>query len=170
MESVRRLWAEDFPAIDSPYGVMRNVDLLPKPAGRRIPMLVTGNSRQSIPWIAEHGDGWLMYPRPLAQQRQITSAWHEALELTQAGAKPFSQSLYIDLVERPDTTPTAIHLGYRTGHRFLLEHLAALQEVGVNHVLINVKYGRRPVDEVLQELAEQVVPHFSALQPQPSGA
>lgn len=162
IDSVRRLWAEDFPAIDSPYGMLRDAGLLPKPIGRRIPLLVTGNSRQSIPWIAEHGDGWLMYPRPLIQQRQVTSAWQEALAMTGAGPKPFAQSLYIDLVERPDTAPLAIHLGYRTGHRFLLEHLASLAEIGVNHVVINLKYGRRPVDEVLQELAEEVLPHFSA--------
>jgi luciferase-type oxidoreductase len=170
VETVRRLWAEDFPDIDSPYGIMRDAGLLPKPVGRRIPMLVTGNSRQSIPWIAEHGDGWLMYPRPLVQQRQIVQAWHQALEETGAGAKPFAQSLYIDLVDRPDAAPMAIHLGYRTGHRYLVEHLSGLQEIGVNHVIINVKYGRRPVDDVLQELAEEVLPHFSTLQEaQPSG-
>jgi luciferase-type oxidoreductase len=171
LRSLRRLWAEDFPAIDSPYGSLRDAGLLPKPAGRRIPVLVTGNSRQSVPWIAEHGDGWLMYPRPLLRQRGIVASWHQALEEVGAAPKPFAQSLYIDLVEDPGTAPSAIHLGYRTGRRFLADHLAGLRDAGVNHVVLNLKYGRRPVDDVLAELGEHVLPHFPVPHPRlPAGA
>ncbi|MER7460600.1 LLM class oxidoreductase [Micromonospora sp. NPDC126480] len=168
--AVRRLWADDFPALDSPFGVMRDAGLLPKPAGRRIPVLITGNSRQTVQWIAEHGDGWLMYPRPLRQQYHVLRSWEEALEEVGSNRKPFAQSLYVDLVDQPGAAPVAIHLGYRTGHHYLIEHLAALREIGVNHVIINLKYGRRPVDDVLRELAEAVLPHLSpATSQQPSG-
>ncbi|BDG33360.1 hypothetical protein PthBH41_30720 [Parageobacillus thermoglucosidasius] len=30
-------------------------------------------------------------------------------------------------------------------------------------VFINLKYGHRPVEEVIEELGEEVVPHFPAL-------
>jgi hypothetical protein len=33
----------------------------------------------------------------------------------------------------------------------------------VNHVIINLKYGQRPVEEVIEELGEYVLPHFPAL-------
>jgi luciferase-type oxidoreductase len=163
--AVRRMWEEDFPALETPYGSMANTGVLPKPVDRRIPLLVTGNSRQSPEWIAEHGDGWLMYPRPVSEQRLVTTAWQQALRAVGAEPKPFAQSLYIDLVDQPGARPSAIHLGYRTGHRFLIDHLSALNAAGVHHVIINLKYGRRPAEEVLAELGEAVVPHFPALPP-----
>ncbi|MEU4447566.1 LLM class oxidoreductase [Actinosynnema sp. NPDC050801] len=156
IEAIRRLWAEDFPAMDSRYGTMRGTDLLPKPRGRRIPIMVTGNSRQDLPWIAEHADGWLMYPRPIREQKMITSAWRASV----GEWKPFAQSLYIDLVEDPGAGPAPIHLGFRSGRDHLLDHLGGLRDIGVNHVLLNVKYGRRPAAEVLQEVGEYVLPHF----------
>jgi luciferase-type oxidoreductase len=170
VDSIRRLWAERFPAIDSPYGTMRDVGLLPKPAGARIPLLVTGYSRQSLGWIAEHGDGWLMYPKPIAEQRQVLEQWHQALDEAGAAPKPFSQSLYVDLTEDPGTPPSPIHLGYRTGRDFLVEHLGQLRDIGVNHVLLNLKYGRRPAPEVLHELAEHVLPHFPTVTGQAVGS
>ncbi|MFI9778652.1 LLM class oxidoreductase [Streptomyces sp. NPDC051956] len=166
--TLRRLWSEDFPAVDSSYGSFSNAGVLPKPSGGRIPVLVTGNSRQSVEWIAEHGDGWLMYPKPLIQQRRTTALWRDAVRGTGARLKPFSQSLYVDLVERPDARPSLIHLGYRTGRRYLTNHLSGLRDAGVNHVVLNLKYGRRPVGEVLQELAEHVVPQFPAHAPAPA--
>lgn len=158
VETIRRLWAEDFPEIDSRYGTLRGADLLPKPRGRRIPLLVTGNSRQDLSWIAANGDGWLMYPKPIAAQRHLTTAWRDTAD----DWKPFSQSLYIDLDADPGASPTPIHLGYRTGRNFLVDHIGELRDIGVNHVILNLKYGRRPAPEVLQELGEHVVPHFPA--------
>lgn len=77
--------------------------------------------------------------------------------------KPFSQSLYVDLSEDPDEPISPIQLGIRAGHRHLIEYLGAFQSIGVNHVGLNLKYGRRPAYEVVQELGEHVVPHFPAL-------
>jgi len=77
--------------------------------------------------------------------------------------KPFSQSLYVDLTEDPDEDPTPIHLGFRTGRKFLIRFLESLQEIGVNHVMLNLKYGQRPASEVIEELGEEVLPVFPAL-------
>lgn len=60
----RRALAERFPVIDSPLGHLEGVDLVPKPPKGLIPILITGQSQQSIEWIAANGDGWAMYPRP----------------------------------------------------------------------------------------------------------
>lgn len=38
-----------------------------------------------------------------------------------------------------------------------------LREAGVNHVAFNLKTSRRPAREVLEELAEHVLPEFPAL-------
>lgn len=139
------------------------VDLLPKSFSGDIPMLVTGNSRQSIEWIAEHAAGWLMYPRQLKHQTQVVRQWVNALENKSQSWKPFAQSLYIDLTDNPNTPATPIHLGLRVGRNGLLSHLASLQEIGVNHVLFNVKFSTRPIVDVLAELREFVVPQFPAI-------
>lgn len=152
----RRAWKEVFPSISTPRVNMSGGDTLPKPLMNDIPVLVTGSSRQSVEWIAEHGDGWLYYPQNVSQQAQTISKWRS---LTPS-FKPFAQSLYIDLAENPGEPPTPIQLGLRAGHRFITDYLNTLKEIGVNHVGLNLKYGKRPVNEVVQELGEYVVPHF----------
>lgn len=156
-----------FPEVNSPLGHFSGGDLIPKPFGQRIPLLVTGHSQQSPEWIAEHADGWIYYPRSLSHQEQLVRQWRQ-LSAPHApdGFKPFSQSLYIDLTEDPNTTPAPIHLGYRLGRKPLIEFLERSQNFGVNHIVLNLKYGRRPAAEVLQEVGEEVVPLFPAHMPE----
>jgi luciferase-type oxidoreductase len=157
---MKEVWAKSFPTINSSrVSLTGGTDLLPKPVLGDIPVFVTGFSGQSMEWIAENSDGILGYPRNPAQQERLIRDYRSLTD----GFKPFAQSLYIDLTEDPNEGPTSIHLGFRSGHKFLIEFLNALQEVGVNHVFINNKYSRRPAEEVIQELAEEVVPLFPAL-------
>lgn len=139
---------------------MGSLELLPKSVSGDIPLLVTGRSRQSMEWIAEHASGWLMYPQPIAAQQKVLQHWHDQLQQVQQPWKPFAQSLYVDLTESPHTTPTPIHLGYRVGRNHLTEHLNALREIGVNHVAINLRFSTRPVSDVIDEIAEHVLPEF----------
>lgn len=155
---MRSVWREDFPRVLTRRVELSGGDTLPKPVLRDIPVLVTGNSRQSVPWIAEHADGWLYYPQNMDAQAETIRQWRSLPQ----GFKPFSQSLYIDLAEDPDAPPSAIFLGFRSGHRFLVEYLRALRDNGVNHVALNLKFGSRPAADVVQELGEHVVPHFPA--------
>jgi len=138
----------------------RQVDLLPKCFTGDLPLFVTGNSRQSIEWIAEHAAGWLMYPRQINHQKQVLDQWHSALSKADQSWKPFSQSLYIDLMANPDTPPSRIHLGYRLGRNHLITHLELLRDIGVNHVTFNVRFSTRPVPEVVDELIDYVIPQF----------
>jgi luciferase-type oxidoreductase len=158
----RQALAERFPVIDSPLGHLSGADLVPKPAVGYLPTLVTGHSQQSIEWIARHSDGWIMYPRPPLIQRMVVSEWRRATEEVAPGVfKPFGQSLYIDLAQNPDEEPRPIHLGYRLGRKRLIDLLATLQEIGVNHVILNLKYGQRPASDVLEEVGQEVLPLFS---------
>ncbi|MGB9167741.1 MAG: LLM class oxidoreductase [Nitrososphaeraceae archaeon] len=159
----RRL-SESFPKYHSKFGFLNGeVDLLPKPTSIKLPLFVTGYSRQNIDWIAENSDGWLTYPREvLLQQRAITN-WNNAVKKTGSSYKPFAESLYIDLTKDPDANFERIHLGYRLGRNKLLKHLIDLKEIGVNHVLFNLKYSKRPADEVLEELGKFIIPYFPPL-------
>jgi len=141
----------------------QQLDVLPKSHAGRLPMFVTGHSRQTLDWIAEKADGWLMYPRPLAMQQATVNDWLRAVQAQGDSWKPFAQSLYIDLTEDADTPPKPIHLGFRLGRHELIKYLDALQTIGVNHVLLNVKFSSRPIDEVLSELCEFVAPRFKRL-------
>ena len=40
--------------------------------------------------------------------------------------------------------------------------LEALEGIGVDHVILNLKYGRRPAPEVVEELGLHIVPRFGA--------
>ena len=155
---LRHVWGNDFPSVSTPRVQMSGGDLLPKPACSDVPVLVTGSSRQTVEWIAEHGDGWLYYPQPVAQQERTIRRWRSLMPKF----KPFAQSLYIDLSEDPHEGPTPIQLGIRAGSRYLVEYLEELEGAGVNHVGFNLKYGQRPAHEVVQDLGENVVPRFPA--------
>ncbi|MEL7268616.1 MAG: LLM class flavin-dependent oxidoreductase [Bacteroidota bacterium] len=152
----------DFPRYQSKfYGATTGtIDLMPKYA-LKTPMLVTGHSGQSLEWIAEHSDGWLYYPRDFGTLRMVMHQWREALSETRSEWKPFMQSLYVDLTADSSTKPSPIHLSFKAGTEYLNTHLKLLESHGVNHVILNLKYGSRPADKVIAEIGEKVVPNFS---------
>lgn len=152
---------ENFPKHSSAFFGKTNgsIDLLPK-YNAETPFLITGHSGQSIDWIAENGDGWLYYPRDFRTLELVMEHWQLALSKTKTEWKPFMQSLYVDLISDDNVNPQPIHLGFKCGTGYLNSHLKALEKRGVNHVILNLKYGSRPADEVISELGEKVVPHF----------
>ncbi|WP_307867048.1 LLM class flavin-dependent oxidoreductase [Variovorax sp. E3] len=90
-------------------------DLMAAPA-ERIGMLVVGSARQSLQWTAAHADGWATYHRDEARQQGRIGLWQTALrERAGSEAKPFIQSLQIDLLEDADAPAEPIELGLRTG-------------------------------------------------------
>lgn len=160
-EVLRQVLETRFPGIESSVGSLHDVDLLPKPFAGTLPLLVTGSSRQPMEWIAVRSDGWITYPRPLATQTDVIATWKRLTAHAAPGRfKPFVQSLYIDLTGDPHTTPTPIHLGLRLGRTGLIELLKKLESHGANHVILNLKYGTRPADDVLEELGAEVLPLF----------
>jgi luciferase-type oxidoreductase len=154
--------SNEYPTYSDQLGTINgNANLLPKPLSIKIPKLVTGYSGQTIEWIATHSDGWLYYPCSLTYQESMIKTWHDTLQNIDAPfIKPFAQSLYIDLVADEDYKPQSIHLGYKLGVNWLTEILNSLRELHVNHVIINLKYGQRPAEQVLEELGRRVIPHF----------
>ncbi|MEM8510086.1 MAG: LLM class oxidoreductase [Bacteroidota bacterium] len=136
-----------------------DLDLVPK-YSESTPLLVTGHSGQKLDWIAAHSDGWLYYPRNFNFLERILQDWQSSLKRTGQTWKPYMQSLYIDLLANRTAQPKSIHLGFQSGVDFLLSYLRNLEHLGVNHVILNLKYGSRPVEQVIEELGEFVVPYF----------
>ncbi|MOA69685.1 hypothetical protein D3C78_1980030 [compost metagenome] len=50
----------------------------------------------------------------------------------------------------------------RTGRKGLIDLLTQWQAAGVNHAALGIQFSERPPGEVIQELAEEVLPHFPA--------
>jgi len=152
-------WTQRFPEIRTTRVNMSGADVLPKPPYGKVPLLVTGRARQSLGWIARHADGWVNYPRSPEIQAAMLGEWRAAQQAALGHCrKPFAQSLYIDLAEDADCPPTPIHLGYRLGERHLSSLLLKCGEVGVSHVALNLKYSKRPADEVVEQLGQHVLP------------
>ncbi|WP_026693027.1 TIGR03571 family LLM class oxidoreductase [Peribacillus kribbensis] len=161
-EILDRLLKEDQPTIHTHAGLIDGTDmrLFPKPVSS-IPTMVTGFSNQSINWIAGNGDGWLQYPRSMIQQAQLIQDYRALTEVhAQGDFKPFSQSLFINLVENPDEMPVPIPLGYSVGRNRLVDLLHQFQAIGVNHLAFVLYFSKRPPEEVIQELGEYVLPFF----------
>lgn len=154
---MKKVWKESFPQIQTERVEMLHGDVVPKPILSDIPILGTGYSGQTIEWLAKHTDGWFFYSQGVNEQRELVKKWREA-----AGVfKPFAQALAIDLSDNPNEAPKPIKGGFRSGYKFLIDYLHAYQDAGVNHVMFGLKNSKRPAAEVIQELGEYVVPHFS---------
>ena len=158
---IRRMW-EDSPAFENTYGSPHDgMDMLPKPLSGKLPMLITGGSQQDPDWIARNGEGWITYPRGVATQAQIISDWRARIKAIDGPDKPAVQSLYVDLVEDPETPPQPIHLGFRLGASHLRADLESLQAIGVNHVALNLRFNQADIEASLYRLAEDILPDFS---------
>ena len=160
-EYIQRM-AEDSPAFEntygSPYGGM---DMLPKPVSGKLPLLITGGSQQDPDWIARNGEGWITYPRNIAVQALIINDWRARIETAGGPAKPAMQSLYVDLVDDPKAPPQPIHLGFRSGINHLRAYLKSLEEIGVNHVAMNLRLNQADTETTMKRLADDILSDFS---------
>ena len=157
-----RAVGEAYPKHESGQGVLSgNIDLLPKPLGARLPLLITGGSQQSPEWVAQNGDGWITYPRNAAAQGAVIADYRARLQAAGQSDKPVMQSLYVDLAADPKAEPRPIHLGFQAGTDFLCSYLREIEALGVNHVALNLRFNRAPIDTTLEHLADIVLPTFS---------
>jgi luciferase-type oxidoreductase len=160
--AIDRLLKETSPTIQSNDVVIdgSKMRMFPNPVSS-IPTMVTGFSQQSIEWIVEHGDGWFQYPRSIEQQRMLINEYRILTDIKDPGVfKPFTQSLFIDLSENPDMYPIEIPLGFHLGRNHLLDLLHRFESIGVNHVAFVLYFAKRPIDEIIQELGEEILPYF----------
>ncbi|PWK14926.1 TIGR03571 family LLM class oxidoreductase [Tumebacillus permanentifrigoris] len=167
-EAYRRLTEPPHPGVTSAlYGTVPPGVMVPQ-ASIPVPNIVVGMAQQSMEWIAEHADGWLNYSRPAYMQENLAQQFRTHVEQVHPGAfKPFSQPLFVNLLEDPQAQPLYVRGGFHAGREFLREYLEQLRQYGVNHVLFGLNSTEeqtRPVLEVLQEIAEEVLPYFPTLE------
>ncbi|MEM6859066.1 MAG: LLM class oxidoreductase [Pseudomonadota bacterium] len=150
-----------YPQLESAQGTLSGqIDMLPKPTGARLPLLITGGSQQSPDWVAEHGDGWMTYPRDAASQGRMVADYRARLETAGQPNKPVMQSLYIDLLDDPEAPARPIHLGFQSGTGFLRRYLREIERLGINHVALNLRFNSACIATTLRRLADDVLPDF----------
>lgn len=158
---IKQTW-NDSPSFQNEHGQLGfGIDMLPKPYSLKLPLLITGGSQQSTDWITKNGDGWMLYPRDTASQAVIIKDWHSRLQALGRPPQPIMQPLYIDLSSDCDQRPHPIHLGYRMGTRHLVEYLKSREEIGVNHVALNLRFNQLDIESTMHRLAEEILPEFT---------
>ncbi|MBS8259323.1 LLM class oxidoreductase [Roseibium polysiphoniae] len=158
-----RAVGRSYPEFENSFGsVSGGIDMLPKPTGARLPLLITGGSRQAPDWVAQNGDGWMTYPRDALSQAKVVADYRRRVADSSPQDKPVMQSLYIDLVDDPAAAPRPIHLGFRSGTKFLRQYLNEIQALGVNHVALNLRFNTAGIETTMKRLADEILPDFSS--------
>ncbi|MFV0565977.1 MAG: LLM class oxidoreductase [Flavobacteriaceae bacterium] len=157
-----REMAKEYPKFSTKnYGTLDgSIDMLPKPCGTKIPMLVTGYSQQSVEWNAEHSDGWMNYPMGNYQQEMNIKQWRGIIAEQFKYNKPYMQSLLIDLHPDDNFQPTPIPLGFRIGANYLIAYFNTMKEIGINHIGISLRFNTEDVTETMKKISQKILPHF----------
>lgn len=162
-EIMRTVTEQAFPSFTSGRFGQSNgeFELVPKPTAGRQPTIAIGQSQQSLQWIAEHMDGLIRSgPEPF-YLKAVALQWRSAVAEYDASAfKPLGIGGFVDLFENPDAPLRRGPGGFRAGRNSLVDYLKEAEEAGINHFALNLKVSHRPYAEILQELAEEVLPFF----------
>jgi luciferase-type oxidoreductase len=154
IDAIRTLWREEYPTLDGPWGELGgDLDVLPKPTTETLPLLPTGHARQSVEWIAEHGDGWIFYHLPEDTLRTYLDRWRGL-----AGEKPFVIAVRVALADDPDAEPEPLHLGYRAGVDWFRDYFRRLAEFGLDHAVVSLQGSdpRREMTRFAEEVVDEV--------------
>lgn len=142
------------------YGTLDgSLDLVPKPVGPRLPIIAIGGAGQSIEWIAANTDGWIWYGADPRRTAEVLPQWQAAC--AGHGFKPYGYGTWFDLAEDPDE-PLQTGRVLRAGRHALIELWKAQEKAGVSHVALSLKQSHRPAEDILEELAEYILPVFPA--------
>ena len=160
----RTLTEQSFPNFRSARfgGSPGTLDLVPKPPFGRIASMAVGRSQQSTSWLAENLDGLLAFAPNPALLQTVADDWHTHVRAAvgEGAFKPLSLGGYLELSSNPDEPFRRIPGGFRAGRHGLVAYLERAQAAGLSHAALNLKVNPQPYAEVLDELAEYVLPQF----------
>lgn len=156
---VKEAWKETSHLGDYYPGVSNAIQVYPKPH-HPIPWIIAGRARQSMEWITRHGQGWFNYPRSIRETQADRQAWCNALYDNDQAAKPYITAFHLNLLKNKEEGFTPHRFGGATGSKHLTELLKKYEEVGVNHLALHLRHSETPVSEAIQQIGEEVLPHF----------
>lgn len=156
---IKTLTSASFPRLKTEhFGQLRgDIDLVPKPAALRIPMIAIGRAGQSLEWLAQNVDAWIWHG-DAQRMPDIVPHWREVTAAR--GFVPFGYGAMFDLDVNPDA-PLQTGRVLRGGRHALKDFFARQREAGINHVALNLKPTRRPALDIIAELQEHILPEFA---------
>lgn len=135
-------------------GLPPGVQLLPR-TEPPLTLLVAGLAQQTPQWAGVNMDGWLAYPGSPADHERRSALWRNV-----AGNKPYISFIHLDLLDDPDAPMQRHRFGGTVGRHGLIAELEAMRAAGVHHIGLHFRRSRRPVAEVMEEIAAHMLPHF----------
>ena len=151
VHAIRAAWREEFPEIEGEWGSLEgDLEVVPKPTAETIPLLPTGNARQSREWIAEHGDGWLFYHLPERTLEDYLESWR-----ADAGDKPFAIAVRVAFADDPAADPEPLHLGFRADVEWFRAYFRRLEAYGLDHVIVGLEDD--DTAEALETFADEII-------------
>ncbi|MCO5961101.1 LLM class oxidoreductase [Sinorhizobium meliloti] len=145
--------------------VIADYDLLPKPRQRAIPTIIAGNGQQPNDWIAANMDGRFVYPGNLDRLAAQAADFRALREAAGLDRGIFISAFHLDLADEPDEAPTPRRFGARVGRKPFLDHLEQLHAAGVDHLAVLLRPSRRPLPEVIDEFAREILPNLGEAVP-----
>jgi luciferase-type oxidoreductase len=133
------------------------LDLLPRPLQKTVPMVIAGAGRQSPEWIARHMDGRFVYPGSSERLAMNVKEWRDLRARIGLPNGVFISAFHLDLAADPLERATPLHFGARIGRQPFIEHLRSLNTAGLDHLALLLRPSRRPLDEVIDEIAQEVI-------------
>jgi luciferase-type oxidoreductase len=137
--------------------IEESLDLLPKPQQAQIPMVIAGQGRQSSDWIAANMQGRFVYPNGLEQLAAQAREWTAARKSLGLPGGAFVSAFHLDLADDPYEQTTPRRFGARIGRNAFINHLQTLEDAGVDHLALLLRPSQRPLNEVIDELASDVL-------------
>lgn len=157
---------EDFPVFDSAHFGRSSgtLDLIPKPWRSSLPKIAIGRAQQTEQWIAEHMDALVVPTPPEAALFDFVEGWNRIVTETLGyqARKPLGIAGFLDLSAKPRHPFERVQGGFRSGRESLISFLCTAKEAGIAHIALNPKISQRPYVDVMQELADYVIPALSA--------
>ncbi|WP_079228733.1 LLM class oxidoreductase [Pseudomonas putida] len=154
---------QSFPSFDSQFGRSNGgFDLIPKPFTGRTPTLAVGQAQQSLEWIATNLDGLIRAAPDPFYISSVAKQWQDAVarHADYGAFKPLGLGMFLDLFENAEAPMRRIPGGFRSGRNALIEFFQTAKVAGIGHIALNPKVSHRPYADVMEELAEEVLPLF----------
>lgn len=160
-EIIKKLTENDFPTYQSEYygDLVGGIDLYPKPQNP-IPMIAIGRARQELKWLANTPDAWIWHGVNPHSTRSIIINQEDLGD--GKTWKPFGYANFVELADDPNE-PTKLYnnIYLYGGSNTMAEYWAEQKEQGLSHIALNLKPTKKPAEETLHEIAENIINKIS---------
>ncbi len=159
VEAIKSVWYQNFPIHKTEfYGELNgSIDMIPKMKSQDLPIINIGRARQSLSWIAENMDAWIWHGPQARDIQEVMSMWKNR---TKEEFKPYGYAPFFDLDENPDAPVQASGNFLRGGRKHLIEFWQKQRELGLNHIIMNLKPSTRNAKDIIEEFGTYILPHF----------